>query len=723
MKKVYRLITLFLSLIILNTFSYSEDYKTEFSEEPLFKGKLVWTYPEKGACLDFRIKGKNIFALGNNTLKFIGFKTNENITLKLVNFNTKKVIAEVETMRDKFTKMVISDKYIIIKLQDKFYLFSIDPLKKVREYNKKGIRLPIIYKDQVILCSYDNKTIVSEDIITSKIKWNTKLTGSVKTNPIVAESNIYFGTVDNYIYCLDLETGEIKWRFKRGLWRSPEVWEKKVYYFYTKNHNLYLFCHDSENGKLLHKIIIPTTRERAGRMSAIKLFIDKNILYFRFGNEISGLNLNNFNIEWRQEIKEVSYDFYVYPKIVRNSMIIFNRKGKIICLDLNMKKVKWRYIIPPGRGIERIELLDQYLFVLCRQNLIVLDISKDSKVEYPKFKKELFNSSNNLVSESKGLKNFNDYGWRYDKESILNNPIVYKDSLYFFDKKYNLNSLNLKEGKLNYKIKMPLDKQKFKAMIFDDTLYCIAQGYKIISLDLRTKKFNYIINYFEHGYSAPIIYKNFLLFSYSYRIVCLDRFNLNSRWCYYSERDKFSISSAAIHNGTAYCKGKKHIMALNLETGKELWRTKIKGSINTKPVINGDSIFIGVGHKYIICLNIKTGKVKWKYSLEVKKNTFIKKSLGLYKNILVFTYNNEIKGIDIATQKKVWTFPLPVSFYKTPTISSDGILYVNCSKEVYFIDIFTGKEISRLRPDTFYSPILFQGKIIVQTDNCIFCLK
>ena len=65
------------------------------------------------------------------------------------------------------------------------------------------------------------------DIKTGEEKWKFKTGGQVHSSPVVSEGVVYFGSCDNYLYILDIKTGEEKWKFKTGgqVHSSPVVSE------------------------------------------------------------------------------------------------------------------------------------------------------------------------------------------------------------------------------------------------------------------------------------------------------------------------------------------------------------------------------------------------------------------------------------------------------------------------------------------------------------------
>jgi outer membrane protein assembly factor BamB len=62
----------------------------------------------------------------------------------------------------------------------------------------------------------------------------------VKSSPAVADGIVFFGSWDNYLYAVDVKTGQEKWKFKTDgeVFTSPAVADGIVF-FGSKDNYLY----------------------------------------------------------------------------------------------------------------------------------------------------------------------------------------------------------------------------------------------------------------------------------------------------------------------------------------------------------------------------------------------------------------------------------------------------------------------------------------------------
>ncbi len=83
-----------------------------------------------------------------------------------------------------------------------------------------------------------------------KLAGNFSAGSGIRVAPVVDDDRLYFGTGDNYFYCLGLARQSRKWRILMGGQISiPPVVDKKRLYFFTSNNVLY--CLNKRSGDIL----------------------------------------------------------------------------------------------------------------------------------------------------------------------------------------------------------------------------------------------------------------------------------------------------------------------------------------------------------------------------------------------------------------------------------------------------------------------------------------
>ncbi|MEI7728467.1 MAG: PQQ-binding-like beta-propeller repeat protein [Verrucomicrobiota bacterium] len=79
----------------------------------------------------------------------------------------------------------------------------------------RGTLTPLTSAHQLVLVAVSEEhRVVALDAATGKPRWSFVAGGRVDTPPSIAQGRCFFGAHDGYVYCLDVETGELAWRFR-----------------------------------------------------------------------------------------------------------------------------------------------------------------------------------------------------------------------------------------------------------------------------------------------------------------------------------------------------------------------------------------------------------------------------------------------------------------------------------------------------------------------------
>jgi len=96
------------------------------------------------------------------------------------------------------------------------------------------------------------------DLETGQEKWRFGTSGAVVSSPLFADGVVYFGSEDRHLYALEAQTGQEKWRFKTedALWSSPALDDGIVYIgdgciYCGSTGNRHLYAIDSQTGQEL----------------------------------------------------------------------------------------------------------------------------------------------------------------------------------------------------------------------------------------------------------------------------------------------------------------------------------------------------------------------------------------------------------------------------------------------------------------------------------------
>ena len=116
-------------------------------------------------------------------------------------------------------------------------------------------------------------------------------------------------------------------------------------------------------------------------------------------------------------------------------------------------------------------------------------------------------------------------------------------------------------------------------------------------------------------------------------------------------------SSPAIDGPRALFTTKRgDVLALDTATGKELWRRQVRSPVESSPLVVGDSAYIGTLSQRVLKLDTRTGGVRW----SVPAPGGIKASLALSgPNVIVGDYSGHVVAFRRSDGKQVWSRTSP----------------------------------------------------------------
>jgi len=138
----------------------------------------------------------------------------------------------------------------------------------------------------------------------------------------------------------------------------------------------------------------------------------------------------------------------------------------------------------------------------------------------------------------------------------------------------------------------------------------------------------------------------------------------------------FSVLVGAI---TAGCCGTiylqtpyRHTYAVNLRTGRVLWRANVGGGFSTPALANG-TLYVN-GEDQVSALNAQTGAVKWQIQLSARNSPAVANGV-LYETDSFTAGPPRVLALDAATGAVLWQREMEAEVESAPIVS-DGRLYV-----------------------------------------------
>ncbi|QDV24964.1 Outer membrane protein assembly factor BamB precursor [Aureliella helgolandensis] len=137
---------------------------------------------------------------------------------------------------------------------------------------------------------------------------------------------------------------------------------------------------------------------------------------------------------------------------------------------------------------------------------------------------------------------------------------------------------------------------------------------------------------------------------------------------------------AADHDG--------RIFALQLATGKELWRRELETGFVASPAIDGDTLYVGDYEGNLHALDAQTGKEKWVFTAGLE----IDASPNFYGDLVLLTSQDGILyGLSKANGQLKWKYETGDQLQCGPTLAGKQTFLGGCDANLHVIDVETGQ--------------------------------
>ncbi len=556
------------------------------------------------------------------------------------------------------------------------------------------------------------------------VAWRFPKSNGWAIQPMVVGNEVFLSGAgaDVIGYKLNAKTGEVKWKARYmspsyyntpGSRYEPVVLENQIafqigakYHAFDRNSGAYTSITSDEAVSIM---------SWSKNVSLIQLSENKPLWYFPVDDEY----------------------LTEKPSLASESVFISTTEGRVICLDKEDGSSKWQIKLPEElRGA--ISVSEKLLFVTSIDRTIFALNQSDGSIIW---------SKQIEPSENRAYEYFSDF-------EIISNRIYFGTAagfLYCLDETTGEIIWNLEVGE--WVRSKPLKKQNH---IYLGTL----EG-RLLSIRENNNQPEVVWNQQvgDHGFNANLAASEFGLLATNENML-LYNINFSTGKIYWkhslldgiwkddqfiaAEEQSGQQSSPTIADGILYIAGPDGFLnAVNVETGKELWKFEAKSSISPSPTVAEGKVFIGQTYRSFgkyFALDALTGEPVW--TTDDLGSVWIN---AAYDNGRLFLGNMDgyFFAIDPSTGDKLWEYntiantahankPLdekggahgwPPGVYCNP-ITEDGVVYTGSWSGYYFaFDQASGELLWRTKtqpegsegglPDSA-APVLYKNHIYVQ---------
>jgi outer membrane protein assembly factor BamB len=134
-----------------------------------------------------------------------------------------------------------------------------------------------------------------------------------------------------------------------------------------------------------------------------------------------------------------------------------------------------------------------------------------------------------------------------------------------------------------------------------------------------------------------------------------------------------------------------NVLALSLETGKELWKKKFEAGYLASPAYHKGTLFLGDMDGMLRALDPKTGQAKWEYN--VKRE--IDAGANFYgDSVLVTSQSGSLVAVSQSEGKLLWQYETGDQLQCAPSLADKLTFLGGCDQHLHIVDVDTGKPVT-----------------------------
>ena len=171
-----------------------------------------------------------------------------------------------------------------------------------------------------------------------------------------------------------------------------------------------------------------------------------------------------------------------------------------------------------------------------------------------------------------------------------------------------------------------------------------------------------------------------------------------------------------------------NFFCLDLESGKEIWKTPIEGMMFHSPAVADGRVYVirtrknGDPDGTLICLNAKDGSQLWTFH-STDSQTF---TSPMVRDGKLYLVNDDVLFcLDAATGKKLWEYQAPKTILSAPSIADGWVLIGSLDHSIHCVSAESGQHLwSYESGDSIYAGAsIAKGRAYVGgNDKNVYCL-
>ena len=263
--------------------------------------------------------------------------------------------------------------------------------------------------------------------------------------------------------------------------------------------------------------------------------------------------------------------------------------------------------------------------------------------------------------------------------------------------------------------------------IAGDTIITAGYNQTVKAMDRITgeERWSYTTGYGVQG--APLIVDDRVFIATDHEVYNLDLKSGELIWKVPTGTEGAYMGAPAYEDGVIYTTGGKLLLALEADSGKELWRTQ-KEEMFLGPTVANGLVYVGNFDRKLYAFDQSSGEEKWSFD---GKEVFWSSPAASEDKIFAGNART-VYALDAQTGELIWSFDAESPSVSEPLLS-DGVLYISYSshefsrgpRHLYALDAKTGEQLWAFESiSTFLpAPALGEGVLYLTSTGEIIALE
>jgi len=201
------------------------------------------------------------------------------------------------------------------------------------------ISSPAVVGNRVYVGSWDDN-LYCFDVFTGRVVWKYATGGWIESSPAVADGRVYVGSWDNRLYCLNASNGDLIWNYTTGdkVVSSPAVSEGRVY---VGSKDSFVYCLNASTGKLIWNYTTGLFVKSSPAVAYGSVYISSADDYLYCLDAYNGSQKWNYTPPFGQVV--IGENFYSSPTVVNGKVYIGSWSKYMYCLDAYNGSPIWNF--------------------------------------------------------------------------------------------------------------------------------------------------------------------------------------------------------------------------------------------------------------------------------------------------------------------------------------------------------------------------------------------